>query len=912
MKTISLLPLALTLVLAPLPVTAPVALAAAKATGSASQNAAREVEYAPAPEWVAPPPEPTETPAPANAAFRWTVSDSQGRITTDGTEWYSLSRIKLLKPQALALGQLTLTWNPATDEAFVHRVAIIRDGQVIDVLADHKFNAIQREDQLEQMKLTGMLTASLAIPGLRVGDEIVYESSIRSHSKVFGTHVADGRLLSLAQGPGAFSLRLSWDAGHAVRWQVSPDLKPYVKTDKAHPREVSIEMRDPPPPVPTEGAPARYNLLRLFEYSDYPAWKDASATFAPLMDRAARIEPGSALDGEAKKIAAASSDPTVRAEQALALVEDQVRYYYVGLNGGNYVPMSAEDTWNNRYGDCKAKTALLLALLRALDIEAEPVLVNSAGGDGIDVQLPGPWLFDHVLVRATIAGKPVLLDGTKLGERDIAYSDLPQYRWLLPVRDGGAELERGKIRPPVRPQLISFNDIDASAGFDDRAKIVQHTILTGDDAYAIDAGLAAMPTDEAKRVLREKIIGDWIRTDDVAWTYDEKRRVLDITATGTIDMDWDGSAKEGHTWYLTGAGFSPPAELHRPSGQDQAAPWAQTFPNYKCWVTRVKVPTPTKGFAWDYVDAPVNRLLAGTHYWRTARMDGNTMGSIMVIRNYVPEVTAEDARIIPLALKDFDKLKSQVYETSDGKGAAGRAKQPDFPVIDDIDWARSRPPARSANKACLSLHRRGGAAADEAGREAGHEGELLRGLADYRVDLVALHRVPGGLRHVLDRDEVELRIDHVLSHRHVGVRIAGLFEQRRVDEARHQIAHLDPFGLPLAVERFGHRTHAELGRRIGRHVGNTVEPRRTGGIEQAASRRLGEIGPRGLCAIDHAPEVDIDQHVDFRLLHFGQRTAESDARVVEHHVDAPAALLGEIGQRLVPREPVANVEAVEG
>lgn len=78
-----------------------------------------------------------------------------------------------------------------------------------------------------------------------------------------------------------------------------------------------------------------------------------------------------------------------RAAAALKLVQQDVRYIYIGLNGGNLSPATAEETWQRRYGDCKAKTVLLLALLRELGIEAEAVLVNNSGADdGLDERLP--------------------------------------------------------------------------------------------------------------------------------------------------------------------------------------------------------------------------------------------------------------------------------------------------------------------------------------------------------------------------------------------------------------------------------------------------------------------------------------------------------------------------------------------
>src|SRR6202012_176033 len=90
------------------------------------------------------------------------------------------------------------------------------------------------------------------------------------------------------------------------------------------------------------------------------------------------------------------------------------------MDDGGYVPAAADQTWKRRYGDCKGKTALLLALLHGLGIEAEPVLVNSRMGDMLADSLPQLGAFDHVLVRAHINGHVYWLDGTHSGDRTLA------------------------------------------------------------------------------------------------------------------------------------------------------------------------------------------------------------------------------------------------------------------------------------------------------------------------------------------------------------------------------------------------------------------------------------------------------------------------------------------------------------
>ncbi len=166
------------------------------------------------------------------------------------------------------------------------------------------------------------------------------------------------------------------------------------------------------------------------------------------------LPPTSPLRQEAARIAAAHAKPLDRAAAALKLVQQDIRYIYVGLNGGNLTPASADETWQRRYGDCKGKTALLLALLRELGIEAEPVLVNSNGADdGFDQRLAGPQLFDHVLVRAHIDGATYWLDGTMPAVVPPAARPVFPVQWVLPLTAGATRWSGWTDSLPAPPTI---------------------------------------------------------------------------------------------------------------------------------------------------------------------------------------------------------------------------------------------------------------------------------------------------------------------------------------------------------------------------------------------------------------------------------------------------------------------------
>ena len=124
--------------------------------------------YEPAPAWVAPAPPIKQG---AGLPF-YAMLDQQTRIA-DGVVWsYRELGTRAISADALArMGTVTLNWQPFHGDLIIHRVDIVRDGQHIDVLkAGQKFDVIRREQGLEQLEMNGVLTATLQVEGLRVGD----------------------------------------------------------------------------------------------------------------------------------------------------------------------------------------------------------------------------------------------------------------------------------------------------------------------------------------------------------------------------------------------------------------------------------------------------------------------------------------------------------------------------------------------------------------------------------------------------------------------------------------------------------------------------------------------------------------------------------------------------------------------
>lgn len=662
-------------------------LANVSAAGTASA-ASREVQYGPAPEWAGAPPSATGTTPPEGSPLHFFYGDTQVRLGPDEDALYTAYRLKILTAEGLDVGNFNIAWNPSADTVAIHTLKIIRAGQEIDVLAGETFQIIQRENNLEYAMLDGELTATLQTPGLQVGDELEYAMTVHTRDPVLGEWSNGALQAPVIGAPGAYRVRLMWPLGETVNWRATPDLARAVPVVRDGHHVLTLEMRDPASAVFTNGAPVRYNIRRQIEYTDFTDWAQIASIFWPLYDKAATLAPDSPLRQEAARIAAATRDPVARAEAALALVQEQVRYVYVGLHGGNYRPAGADDTWQRRFGDCKAKSALLLALLRALDIPAEVVLVNAAGVDGIDERLPSVRMFDHAVVRATLGGRTYWLDGTRLGDRALARLPPPPFRWALPVRADRAALEAvpDDIRP--EPTLVEVIDIDATAGVDVPAKVSAMRVLRGDGQFQFRTQLSRQSPEDADRThkayWRESY--PWVEPDKTTWRYDETRDLLVFTMNGEGTPEWEGSDREGRRLRVENAGFPKPDRLHRPAEQDQAAPWlVADFPDYSCWVTTIRLPVDIGRWRWDHNSRPVNLKLGGVSYWREASLTGGVMRTVMSQRAEQREMTAAEAAALNQRLPSFNDKVSNVFQVAALNQTGATA--PAGPAIDWTDPA---------------------------------------------------------------------------------------------------------------------------------------------------------------------------------------------------------------------------------
>jgi hypothetical protein len=478
-----------------------------------------------------------------------------------------------------------------------------------------------------------------------------------------------------------FAIRELWPNGETPSWRTTTGLPEPKITATPDGSELLITVANAVRPKVPKQAPGRFSHPGLFEISEVGGWSEVSSLMAPYYDKAAVLKPDSPLRAEIAKIRAASGDPKIQAAAALRLVQEQVRYLFRGMNNGGLIPVPADLNWARRFGDCKGKTVLLLALLRELGIKADPALVDTQSGDDLDVRPAMVTALDHVIVRAEIDGKVYWMDGTRAGDRTLDTLPVPNYHWALPVRTGGATLE--KLAPPPfdRPEEVTHLRLDASAGLNAPVPVHADYVLRGDAGNHYKEELADMSADEADSYLRDywRKEYDWIDVAKVDATYDEETGEEHLSMDGTASMRWKGDGGTlGQHYEADAAVLGWKADYSRDSESARDVPLSTRYPYFEKMTETIVLPDGGHGFTIE--GNAVDRKIGAWEFKRTAKIEGGIFTMEAGTRTVVPEFPAAEAKAVSKDLRDMSELtvylRAPIVAGKTGNTETASAKMP--------------------------------------------------------------------------------------------------------------------------------------------------------------------------------------------------------------------------------------------
>jgi hypothetical protein len=161
------------------------------------------------------------------------------------------------------------------------------------------------------------------------------------------------------------------------------------------------------------GMPEIAKLVPVLSYSSYRDWKQVADKLKKEFDKG--LVPSPDIKRLADSLATNPlsgglnfNTPAYAAQAIYRYVTQKFRNVMLDYGDAGYDTHRPAQVLSWKYGDCRDKNCLLIALLRAAGIEAFPVVIGRVETGAPTI--PSPDAFDWVVTQANVDGKKVLLD----------------------------------------------------------------------------------------------------------------------------------------------------------------------------------------------------------------------------------------------------------------------------------------------------------------------------------------------------------------------------------------------------------------------------------------------------------------------------------------------------------------------
>jgi len=294
-----------------------------------------------------------------------------------------------------------------------------------------------------------------------------------------------------------------------------------------------IEVHDP-------NLPPDETRFPEIDYSTGASWHTMATQYSQIVDGRAKSD---AVQSIVQGLVAGKTSQSDKEAAILDYIDREVRYTGIEFGEAAIVPHDPSETLALKYGDCKDKATLLVAMLRAADIPSYVALLNAGSRLDVPTDLPGMGLFDHAIVYIPASSKaPELwIDATD------QYARLGQ----LPINDQGrrALIARSETNALIKtPESTSRDNVllelrEIRLSENGPATVIEKTMPHG----VFESHYRAFYADKPDKETREGLTG-YVKAQYVA----DKLTSVDRTDPGDLTTQFEltlkcEKAKRGYT-----------------------------------------------------------------------------------------------------------------------------------------------------------------------------------------------------------------------------------------------------------------------------------------------------------------------------------------------------------------------------
>lgn len=340
------------------------------------------------------------------------VQDTQVNLLGPKPIVYSHAKYLVQERSGLeGVSTLKIQFNPRYETLTLHDLAVFRDGRRIDRLKSARVDLAQRERRLEEGVYDEDVEAIVALADVRVGDTVEFGYSVGGENPIFAGRHSGFHALNREYPVARLAVRIQYPAQRKLDHRLHLSDAVVAESQDGSVRRLRLDAASLMPVRPEQAVPAWFAITPWLQVSEYSGWDEVGAWARTLYEVPSDLGPD--IEAVLEQIRQRAATPEAQAAEALAWVQNEIRYYSIVVGSSSHRPNPPGVTVRQRFGDCKDKSLLLAAMLRRLGVDAVPALVASQLRHKASELLPTPKAFDHVIVHARIGERTYWLDGTR-------------------------------------------------------------------------------------------------------------------------------------------------------------------------------------------------------------------------------------------------------------------------------------------------------------------------------------------------------------------------------------------------------------------------------------------------------------------------------------------------------------------
>ena len=300
----------------------------------------------------------------------------------------------------------------------IHRISVIREGKLIDKIPDVQIKILDDEKQSSTGVLNNFKKINITIKDLQLYDIIITENTL---TKTFNE---DEFLRKDFFKYVWVSPDIYWAYGD-FKFTVINDRENQIACKKVYFRDENGNVIAPETSYLQKGEQFLYHQKdyinpvdasrEIFPFIDFATvkdWKSLSNYISPIYHV---IYSNNKLENFApflveKLDAIVSLDDKLRF--AIEYVQNNINYIYNAHEMNGHKPQEPTKTFENKQGDCKAKTVFLKVVLDYIGVDSSVVLVNYNTDVYINDYNPSLLTFNHVIVKISFKNNIYYVDPT--------------------------------------------------------------------------------------------------------------------------------------------------------------------------------------------------------------------------------------------------------------------------------------------------------------------------------------------------------------------------------------------------------------------------------------------------------------------------------------------------------------------